>query len=755
MSRPQNAIEKLSRGESVEVAQKDGESASGEALPEGWANTNVGEVATIKGGKRLPKGKTYTEEPTTHPYVRVSDLKNGSVDTSNLRYISEEVHQAISRYVISKDDVYISIAGTIGVTGQVPPELDGANLTENAARISLAEGICPRYFHKLMTSPEVQQQISFTTIATTQPKLALFRIEALDIPVPPKAEQSRIVSAIESLQERSSRARVLLSEVGPLIGQLRQSVLRDAFSGKLTRDWRRQNPAPSGDPERLRAGSETASELLLRIRTERRERWQSEQLAKYEAKGKQPPKNWQDKYKEPEPVDESELPELPDGWCWTRFGDIAAFINGDRGKNYPNKSEYVPEGLAFINTGHIEPDGSLSLERMNHISREKYDTLGSGKIQPGDLVYCLRGATLGKTAFVDPFCEGAIASSLVIIRPDLTSMRQYLYHFLISPLGREEIFKYDNGSAQPNLSANSVTKYLIPMPPEAEIAAVCEKLNEAASTINGVESGLASMESSLTQLDQSILSKAFRGELVPQDSGDEPASELLARIRTTREKLEAEKQAAKKKKPAKRKKTAAAATPKRQQLELELSDKTSSAQISKPTPKTTEPKSKSPPTKTESQSKSSGTIHDYSTDEIMAEIRSAMWGVGEVEEDELLKAVSKRLGYGRMSANIRTKLKKHLRAAVRRQIIERDGDQVDCPTSIFRNYEKEFLVDTLKSAMRKGYEYTRDEVMYNVAIHLGFSNLTDPMRNHMKPAIKLAIRRKLLVREGNKLSRDE
>ena len=107
---------------------------------------------------------------------------------------------------------------------------------------------------------------------------------------------------IESLQERSSRARRALSEVGPLLEQFRQSVLRAAFSGRLTADWR----ATHRDVE-------PATELLSRIRTERRHRWEQSELAKYEAKGKKPPKNWQDKYKEPEPVDASELPTLPDG----------------------------------------------------------------------------------------------------------------------------------------------------------------------------------------------------------------------------------------------------------------------------------------------------------------------------------------------------------------------------------------------------------------------------------------------------------
>ena len=130
--------------------------------------------------------------------------------------------------------------------------------------------------------------------------------------MPPLAEQRRIVAKIEALQERSRRAREALSEVGPLLEQFRQSVLAAAFRGDLTADWRAAHP-----------NVEPASELLHRIRAERRRRWEQAELAKYEAKGQKPPKNWQDKYKEPEPVDDSDLPELPEGWVWATLANHA------------------------------------------------------------------------------------------------------------------------------------------------------------------------------------------------------------------------------------------------------------------------------------------------------------------------------------------------------------------------------------------------------------------------------------------------
>ena len=158
-------------------------------------------------------------------------------------------------------------------------------------------------------------------------------VKALRISLPPVAEQRRIVTKIEALQERSRRAREALAEVGPLLEQFRQSVLAAAFRGDLTADWRAAHP-----------DVESASELLYRIRTERR-RWEQAELAKYEAKGRTPPKNWQDKYEEPEPVDDSVLPELLNGWEWVRVKDIGEVQLGrQRAPQYhsgPNMRPYL------------------------------------------------------------------------------------------------------------------------------------------------------------------------------------------------------------------------------------------------------------------------------------------------------------------------------------------------------------------------------------------------------------------------------
>jgi type I restriction enzyme S subunit len=150
---------------------------------------------------------------------------------------------------------------------------------------------------------------------------------------------------------------------------------------------------------------------------------------------------------------------------------------------------------------------------MNFISREKYESLRSGKIQPGDLVYCLRGATLGKTALVDPFTVGAVASSLVIIRPSDSLDRRFLYYFLTSPLGQGLIKLYDNGAAQPNLGAKSVAKYKISLPSLAEQAVIVRKLSALAAETQRLESIFRQKLAALDALKKSLLDQAFTGVL--------------------------------------------------------------------------------------------------------------------------------------------------------------------------------------------------------------------------------------------------
>lgn len=210
-------------------------------VPENWVWVRLGSLADVKGGKRLPKGTTFSENITKHPYIRVTDFNAIGVSLEGLKYIDEDVYEKISRYTISSDDIYVSIAGSIGKVGIIPSCIDGANLTENAAKITNIKGINQKYLCLFLKSEFAQYQMQSATIATTQAKLALFRIESLTFPLPPLSEQQRIVERIEELFAKLDEAKERLQEVADSFAVRKAAILHKAFTGELTKQWRLEN----------------------------------------------------------------------------------------------------------------------------------------------------------------------------------------------------------------------------------------------------------------------------------------------------------------------------------------------------------------------------------------------------------------------------------------------------------------------------------------------------------------------------------
>ena len=158
-------------------------------------------------------------------------------------------------------------------------------------------------------------------------------------------------------------------------------------------------------------------------------------------------------------------------WEQRKLGEFCDMFNGDRSSKYPNASDMLPEGIPFINAGDLQ-EGRVNLETCNKISKSKYDELSGAKLSEGDIVYCLRGS-LGKNAYIDNFSEGTIASSLVAIRPKMINGR-FLFHILNSDIEYKQRVLRDEGAAQPNLSAKSLSEFFIPIPEAEEDQSVAD-----------------------------------------------------------------------------------------------------------------------------------------------------------------------------------------------------------------------------------------------------------------------------------------
>lgn len=147
------------------------------------------------------------------------------------------------------------------------------------------------------------------------------------------------------------------------------------------------------------------------------------------------------------------------------LSEVCETFNGDRSSNYPSADERINAGVPFVNAGNLA-NGAITFNNMEYVSEEKYHQLSGGRIQTGDLLYCLRGS-LGKCALAD-FNKGTIASSLMIIRCNQERIQpKYLYETMVSPFVERQMASANNGSSQPNLSAKSVKQFKIPLPPLA------------------------------------------------------------------------------------------------------------------------------------------------------------------------------------------------------------------------------------------------------------------------------------------------
>ena len=175
-------------------------------IPEDWELKAIKEFAAVKGGKRLPLGRSLTDKQTAHPYVRVTDMRQGGVDLHDIKYVPDDVFPAIRNYRISSSDLFISVAGTLGIVGKVPPELDGANLTENADKITNI-GCDQDFLLYNLLSERIQGSIDSARTVGAQPKLALGRIENFKVALPPTSIEQRAIAGA-------------LSDVDALIGAL-------------------------------------------------------------------------------------------------------------------------------------------------------------------------------------------------------------------------------------------------------------------------------------------------------------------------------------------------------------------------------------------------------------------------------------------------------------------------------------------------------------------------------------------------------
>jgi type I restriction enzyme S subunit len=194
-----------------------------------WENKVIGDIAEVKGGKRLPLGKSLVDTPTPHPYIRVTDMQLGGVSLTDIRFVPEDVFPVIKNYRIWCSDVFISVAGTLGIVGKIPPQLNGANLTENADRLTNIR--CDRDFllYNLM-SERIQNIIESERTVGAQPKLAINKIQSFSIALPPTlSEQAAIATILSDMDADIATMEKKLDKTR----QVKQGMMQELLTGRI------------------------------------------------------------------------------------------------------------------------------------------------------------------------------------------------------------------------------------------------------------------------------------------------------------------------------------------------------------------------------------------------------------------------------------------------------------------------------------------------------------------------------------------
>jgi len=479
-----------------------------EIIPDNWLIVTFPEAIFFQEGPGLRK---YQYRESGIPFLNIRTLVDGRVNHDLCKYLDpEEVSEKYQHFLLQSGDIVASSSGTLGKVAVICEEDLPLMLNTSIIRFRPYANSEPirDFILWYLKSDHFLLQATKASTGSAQVNFGPSHLKKMYFLLPPLNEQRRIVEKIEALTARSRKAREALEAIPNLLDQFRQSVLAAAFRGDLTADWREQNP-----------DVEPAEVLLERIRVERCERWKESELEKMRAKGKEPQNDqWKEKYKEPN-FEEYDFPdELPEGWAGTCIGEIADCLDSVR---VPiNKDERARR------EGDIPYYGANG--QVGWIDNYLFDE---------DLVIVVEDETfIGR---IKPFSYKITGKSWVnnhahVLRPlggmsaDFLNFSLMFYPFIPLTSGT---------TGRRKLTQKSLLAAPYKLPSLQEQKQIVERIEVyfglADSLQNELENGLSQYET----LDQSILAKAFRGELVPQDPNDEPANLLLERIRAERERL--------------------------------------------------------------------------------------------------------------------------------------------------------------------------------------------------------------------------
>jgi len=468
-------------------------------LKVGWEKTTLQEVTILRNEK---------VEPATIGSVPYISLEHIESETNKIldRGDSKDV-KSLKSVFCSGDVLYGKLRPYLNKVCQ--PEFDGVCSTDILV-FKPSPSIDSRFLLKLLSSRKTVEFANSNSKGINLPRISPQRLGDLPIDLPPLEEQKRIVAKIEELQSHSRRAKEALKTIPDLLEQLRQSILGAAFRGDLTKSWREKEPVFTKMSELLK------NKIALPPGYIRRKK-----ISKRTAINLDPsifcqiPKTWQ----------YCSIQELYDA------GFIIDFEDGNHGSLYPRKTDFEEEGVLFV-TAQLIQNGQINFCETPHLNRKKADELKKGWSQGGD-VLLTHNATVGRVARV-PHAqrEFLLGTSATFYRPHPDVIDQdYLYYAMESYIWQEQLRRIMEQTTRNQVSIQKQAFLKIPIAPLPEQKMIAQVLNNFFERFDSVKNYQIEALRINEELDQSILTKSFCGELVPQDPDDEPASILLQRIR--------------------------------------------------------------------------------------------------------------------------------------------------------------------------------------------------------------------------------
>ena len=556
-------------------------------------------------------------------------------------------------------------------------------------------------------------------------------LKQIEVPIPPIIEQHRIVAKLEKLLAKVDKCKERLGKIPAILKRFRQSVLAAACSGEHTADWRERN-----------LNIESAEILLNKIQSQREERYKKECLKAKREGGKKSLKGYE--------ITIYDNDTGISSWAKVKLENLI-YIAGRIGWRGLKAEEYTKEGSLFLSVHCLNYGEVVDFQDALYISMERYNESPEIQLRENDILLAKDGAGIGKIGIIKNLNHLAtVNSSLLVIRSLEAFIPKFLLYFLSGPELQNLAKQRITGSATPHLFQKDIKQFLLAVPPIEEQKEIVSRVEALFKIADEIEARYVKATAHVDKLTQSILAKAFRGELVPQDPNDEPASDLLKRIRAERERTEKSKVQKTPKSYRKRKEAIQASDKIRKPQNIEKPERKGLAPVlDEKEAITQKTKRKSPKAPTRQPLP----LVDLDQQTIMAAFRIACRNRGEISRENLLKEVASNFGYQRLSTKLRVKLQGDMRAAMMRGIILSNGDIIVTATRNVEDYDRDDLIKYACSVTKKGKLYEQDTVIRDTLKHLGFQRITEQMRSAVASAIRSGIRNGLFVRDKGMIFR--